>query len=192
MQKPKTSESDPLQINPVSFDGVGGRIGLTFCPGKKKADSISGHWDRDLDADLQAIQSFGAAALVTLMEDHELRNVKVLPDHLRAGLLARGLEWHHLPIVDGSVPDEHFENLWIDSGMRLRKLLTQGQNIVIHCLGGLGRTGMIAARLLVELGLEPEIAIRRVRAARPGSIERDAQEEAVRKGRKIAPPAGPG
>jgi len=70
--KPKTSESDPLRIAPVSIDGVSGRIGLTLCPGKKQG-SKSGSWARDLDADLKVIQSFGAVALVTLMEDHELR-----------------------------------------------------------------------------------------------------------------------
>ena len=121
------------------------------------------------------------------MEDHELREVKVLPDQLQAGASAHGMEWHHLAVRDVSIPDEHFEDLWIYSGLRLRKLLSQGQNIAIHCRGGLGRTGMIGARLLVELGLEPDVAISQVRAARPGSIEPD-QEEHVRRYRKIASP----
>ena len=122
------------------------------------------------------------------MEDHELREVKVLPDQLEAGVSAYGMEWHHLPIRDVSIPDEHFEDLWIYSGLRLRILLSQGRNIVIHCRGGLGRTGMIGARLLVELGVEPDMAIRRVRAARPGSIETRDQEEQVRRCRKVASP----
>jgi ADP-ribosylglycohydrolase/protein-tyrosine phosphatase len=188
MLKPKTSGSDPLRIDQVSLDGARGRIGLTFCPGKKQEFSQTGPWDRDLNADLKAIQSFGAAALVTLMEDHELREVKVLPDQLEAGASAHGMEWHHLPIRDVSIPDKHFEDLWIYSGLRLRKLLSQGQNIVIHCRGGLGRTGMIAARLLVEFGLEPDVAIRRVRAARPGSIETRDQEKNVLGSRKVALP----
>jgi ADP-ribosyl-[dinitrogen reductase] hydrolase len=186
MLKPKTSESDPLEINPVSIDSVRGRIGLTFCPGKKQGSSLPGSWDRDLDTDLKTIKSFGAAALVTLMEDRELQQVRVHPERLHATALANGLEWHHLPIRDVGVPDEQFEDLWIYSGLRLRKLLSHGQNIVIHCLGGLGRTGMIGARLLAELGLEPELAIRRVREARPGSIETCDQEEHVRRCRKIA------
>jgi len=31
-----------------------------------------------------------------------------------------------------------------------------GEAIVIHCRGGLGRTGIVAARLLVEFGEDPE------------------------------------
>ena len=45
-----------------------------------------------------------------------------------------------------------------------------------HCRGGLGRAGMISARLLVESGVEPEVAIAKVRAARPGAIETREQE----------------
>ena len=52
----------------------------------------------------------------------------------------------------------------------------------VHCRGGLGRAGMISARLLVESGVEPNAAIERVRAARPGAIETPQQEEWVRSG----------
>jgi ADP-ribosyl-[dinitrogen reductase] hydrolase len=50
----------------------------------------------------------------------------------------------------------------------------------------LGRTGTIAGRLLVEFGDSPEEAIRKVRAARPGSIETRAQEQYVRNCRPAA------
>ena len=49
--------------------------------------------------------------------------------------------------------------------------LRDGESIVLHCKGGLGRTGMVAARLLVELGCMPEEAIVAVRQARSGTIE---------------------
>jgi ADP-ribosylglycohydrolase/protein-tyrosine phosphatase len=185
----KTSETDPLELGNVGMEGIKGVIGLTLCPGKKQRVSMSGGWNRDLDADLGVIKSFGAKALVTLMEANELARMEVPPALLRERAAHFGLDWHHLPIQDVSTPDEHFEDFWIYSGLRLRKLLTDGQNIVIHCLGGLGRTGMIGARLLLELGLDPTEAIRRVRVARPGSIETHDQEEHVRKCRKIPSPS---
>ena len=43
------------------------------------------------------------------------------------------------------------------------------------------RAGMMAARLLVELGVEPEEAIHRVRRARKGAIETPSQLALVRK-----------
>jgi hypothetical protein len=88
--------------------------------------------------------------------------------------------WFHLPIVDVSVPSEEFEQEWILAGEQLRSLLRDGQNVLVHCRGGLGRAGMIAARLLVELGKDPKHAIASVRAARgPGAIETRAQEEFI-------------
>ena len=182
----KTSQSHPIQINPVAIRDGRGVIGLTFCPGKKHQGLYSGEWNRDLRTDLQAIQTFGAKALVTLMESEELEEVNV-----PAGLLAEwarefGFEWHHLPVKDVHTPDERFEDLWTYSGLRLRSMLTRGEKVVIHCRGGLGRTGTVAGRLLVQFGDEPETAIQKIRAARPGSIETGAQEEYVRACKPIA------
>jgi len=51
----------------------------------------------------------------------------------------------------------------------------------LHCGGGRGRAGTIVARLLVELGMGPEVAIKAVRDARsPFAIETAEQEAHVR------------
>ena len=60
------------------------------------------------------------------------------------------------------------------------RALRDGGRVLLHCRAGLGRTGMIAARLLVELGTPPDAAIVSVRAARTGAIETRAQERHVR------------
>jgi ADP-ribosyl-[dinitrogen reductase] hydrolase len=180
MATAKTSGSYPLRVDNLAIEGLSGVIGLTFCPGKKHRGAYSGDWDRDLSADLQEIKSSGAEALVTLMEEHELATVQVHVKELRDKAANIGLEWHHLPIRDVDVPDDRFEELWTSSGPRLRSLLVQGKKVVIHCLGGLGRTGTIAARLLVEFGFTPDGAIRAVRTVRPGSIETRKQEDYVK------------
>jgi ADP-ribosyl-[dinitrogen reductase] hydrolase len=58
-------------------------------------------------------------------------------------------------------------------------MLQHGGRVVVHCRGGLGRAGTVAARMLVELGSTPQEAIRRVRASRRGAIETPAQEAYV-------------
>lgn len=179
----KTSLTHPLRIDTVTTP-VGGRIGLTFCPGKRQPDALTGPWDRDLDLDLDAIKGWGAAALITLMEQHELDRVKVAEIGTKAEAL--GLEWHHLPIRDVDVPEAGFEAAWTYSGQRLRALLRGSKDIVVHCRGGLGRAGTIGARLLVELGMEPNAAVAAVRAARPGTIETEPQRQHVL---AITPPA---
>ena len=54
-----------------------------------------------------------------------------------------------------------------------------GSDALARCRGGIGRAGTIAARLLVELGVEPATAIAIVRAVRPGAIETSETSEAV-------------
>jgi ADP-ribosyl-[dinitrogen reductase] hydrolase len=173
----RTSHTHPLQIAEVHTGEGWGRIGITFCPGKKQPHAFTGAWDRDLDLDLDAVVSWGAAAVLTLVEQHELDTLRVagLGDAVRA----RYMSWLHLPIADVSTPCAVFEEQWHTAGEQLRSLLRSGFNVMVHCKGGLGRAGMIAARLLVELGHEPKSAIAEVRRQRPGALETPAQERAA-------------
>ena len=178
MPTPKTSESSPPRIAAVTPADGHGRIGITLCPGKIDPHGMSGAWERDLDTDLDAIQHWGATAVVTLIEEHEfdLLSVRDLPGKVRD----RHMEWWHLPVRDGkSPPARGFENSWEVAGEALRDRLRLGFDVLVHCRGGLGRAGTIAARLLVELGERPDEAIRRVREVRPGALETGNQEDHV-------------
>ncbi|MBJ6799725.1 ADP-ribosylglycohydrolase family protein [Geomonas propionica] len=173
----KTSESHPLQIGTLQLPYTDAKIGLTFCPGKKGPGLNSVRWERSLEKDLSTIISWGATALVTLVEDHEFGELQV--PEFKEFIAASGLEWFHIPIVDGSIPDHRFHSAMQECHCRILELLCEGARIVIHCRGGLGRTGLFAAMLLIDFGIEPEKAIAQVRAARPGAIETSAQERYV-------------
>ncbi len=171
----KTSVTDPLWIGVVKPDLSPGRIGIRLCTGKKDA---GGGWDRDLDLDLDIVQRWGATTVVTLLEDSELRSLEVtaLGDAVRR----RQMDWIHLPIKDVSVPNATFEREWEVIGEGLRARLRSGFDILVHCRGGLGRGGLVAARLLIELGSKSDDAIEQVRRARPGAIETREQENYVK------------
>jgi protein-tyrosine phosphatase len=179
----RTSETHPLEIAAVQASLAHGRIGITFCPGKHDSTAMTGAWARDLSADVDVIARWGASLVLTLVEPAELQALKVLG--LGAAVRSRGMHWRHLPIADYSVPTPEFEKQWDAHGEEIRVLLRSRQDIIVHCKGGLGRAGMIAARLLVELGVPPEQAIREVRRARKGAIETSAQEDLVRRTRAI-------
>jgi ADP-ribosyl-[dinitrogen reductase] hydrolase len=172
-----TSLTHPLQIAATSADPGFGRVGITFCPGKYDQNAMSGYWDRDLDLDLDAIRDWGAAAVVTLLEAREFSLLRV--ERLGEEVTRRNMLWFHLPIVDGSTPDEQFERRWESAGDELRSILRGGGDVLVHCRGGLGRAGTIGTRLLIELGMEPMLAIERVRSARPGAIETLEQKKYV-------------
>lgn len=172
----KTSQTDPLRIDSVRVSALGGEIGMTLCPGKIVSSAVSGEWERDLDTDLAAIAEWGAKALVSLIEPHEFECLGVAR---MKQCLPAGIEHFILPIVDGAVPSGTWERAWCKVGPQVRKRVALGERVVIHCRGGLGRTGIVTARLLVEFGEEPAAAILRVRKARPGAIENRRQEEYV-------------
>lgn len=179
----RTSETHPLEIAYVQAASDHGRIGITFCPGKYHPNAMTGAWHRDMDIDVDVIRNWGANLVLTLVEQKELEQLRVagLGDAVRH----RGMQWLHLPIKDYHTPDKWFEESWVMHGPEIRQLLRQGLDILVHCKGGLGRAGMVAARLLAELGVSPEKAISMVRAARRGAIETAHQEDVVRRSKAM-------
>jgi ADP-ribosyl-[dinitrogen reductase] hydrolase len=169
----RTSQSHPLQIATVQPNEATGRIGITFCPGKVQPGAMSGSWNRDLGLDLDAIAKWGAVAVVTLVEDHELVTLKV--NTMGKEVRARHMDWFHLPIPDVSVPDAAFEQQWAGVAPDLMQRLRAGFDVLVHCKGGLGRAGTIAARLMIGMGVPADQAVKAVRAVRPGAIETSAQ-----------------
>ena len=105
---------------------------------------MTGEWERDLAVDLDAVRDWGAAAVVTLVEPKKLTLLKV--ERLGEEVLCRSMLWFHLPIVDASIPDQRFEQEWEIADEEVRSLLRGGRDVLVHCRGGLGRAGTIAAR----------------------------------------------
>jgi len=89
--------------------------------------------------------------------------VTALPQRGRA----HGLAWYHCPIRDQQPPAARFEQRWQQDFPAVRQRLEAGEHLVLHCRGGLGRTGTVAACILIEFGTDPDTAVRRIGVARP-------------------------
>jgi ADP-ribosyl-[dinitrogen reductase] hydrolase len=154
---------------------------MCACPGGWRLLSASGepprNLERELEQDLSRIGRFRPLALVSLVEADELARLGIAALPRRAAL--RGWHWLHLPIADMQPPGEAFEHRWAVEGPRVRAALRSGGRVAFHCWAGLGRTGTVAARVLVELGVAPAEAVWRVRTARPGTIQTREQEAHV-------------
>lgn len=165
----RTSASDPLWIDFVPAGTSDGRVGMTLCPGKQAESILGKPWRRDLKADLRAIADWGACMVVTLTEADEMVALGI--DHIGDEVAAAGMEWLHLPITDQRAPDGRFEAGWAAGGPTVLEHLRAGRSVVVHCRGGLGRAGTVAAYILMAFGQSPDQAIRAVRGARRGAIE---------------------
>lgn len=174
-----TSHNAPLRIDSHILPDTGGQIGMTICPGKKRPGSISGDWDRDLALDLQVVKDWGAEMVLTLLEDFEFAQVGV--EALGPQAKALGMHWLHMPIPDKHAPTASFAPQWAVAGPKIHACLQRGGKVLIHCMGGIGRTGTIAAQILIERGMPVAEAMMVIRAARKGAIETQVQEAYLQK-----------
>lgn len=89
----------------------------------------------------------------------------------------QGIEVVYFPIPDFDVPTR--EELITNLDHTLGKALN-GKNILVHCNGGLGRTGMFLACIVKRvLNLSGEQAVSWIRDLIPGAVETDSQYQMV-------------
>jgi protein-tyrosine phosphatase len=154
-----------------------GRLGLTFLPGKRGASyRYPGHtYRRDAADDLGAMRTLGVVRLILLVEDRELES---WGDPAIVELGSRvGVEVLRHPIADGSPPPS------VQAMDRILDQIDEGRasgDVVVACMGGVGRTGTVAACALVRAGSSARDAIDAVRVLRhPTAVETEAQERFV-------------
>ncbi|MBL1378178.1 phosphatase domain-containing putative toxin [Zobellella iuensis] len=136
-----------------------GRLILTPCPGTKESS---------LEASLTQLRDAGAAAVLTLMPGEELENNRVTA--MPALCEELELAWFHLPVEDDAAPEAAFEQAWAGARDQVLALLAQGRDVAIHCKGGSGRTGLMAAIILLALEAPLTEAVQRVQALRPRAL----------------------
>ena len=179
MSQEQTSQNNPMRVSWIENRQAAalwpGRLGLTIAPGKKgKSPAGPTVHDRDLETDFAALKSeqVQVDVLVNLMEEDE--GLRYGMGEYDAVAQQSGLTVRRYPIVDVDVPSDRatfaalVDELYAD--------LQAGKTVVVHCLGGLGRSGTLAACLLIRAGLDAQAAIDLTRRCRPGAIQGDQPE----------------
>jgi len=144
---------DVLDLEPA------GRLIFTPCPGTKGVS---------LRESVEQLKQAGSVAILTLMMPDEMARNNV--ENLPAICEENNLLWFHLPIEDDQAPAQLFEDRWLGAKSRIMDLLQSGKTLAIHCKGGTGRTGLMAAIILMHSGVQRAEAVKRVQAVRPRSL----------------------
>ncbi|MBL8021705.1 MAG: isochorismatase family protein [Leptospirales bacterium] len=157
ISKIKTSiaRTNRLRIDFLEVAQGSGKIGMTILPGRRDRN-------RSIEEDLSVIRENGIESILCLITENEFHDYGV--DGLKAAYAKAGLETRYMPIVDQAIPSQA-EMKASTEWMKAR--LDKGKNVLVHCVGGLGRSGLAAAAYLtLERQVPPEDAIERVREAR--------------------------
>jgi Predicted protein-tyrosine phosphatase len=142
----------------------GTRLIFTPCPGTKGVP---------LSESLHSLRDAGAQAVITMMTTEELHEHQVDTIPLICNEL--GMAWYHLPVEDSCAPEQPFAEAFVCQKTILMDLVRSGSTIAIHCHGGTGRTGTMAAILMLELGYAPAQVKAQIQQIRPKALTSPVQ-----------------
>lgn len=146
-----------------------GALVLTPCPGTK---------DADLDTSLAQLKQQGVAAIVTALDESELASKGVAELGEKAQQL--GMKWFQIEIEDDCAPGDEFAAKWQQASPELHQVIAQGGKVAMHCMGGSGRTGLLAAHFLLEMQWQLDDIVREVQALRPGAFTKSVQVDYIK------------
>ncbi len=130
-------------------------------PGKLavSARPRGGDW---LEDEVSDWKRSGVDAVLSLLEKAEEQEMNLEKEG--EAVRDQGLEFISLPIPDRQAPPSETKvTATID---RTTQTLKSGKNVLVHCRQGIGRSGLIAACLLIRKGMSPGAALEKVMAVR--------------------------
>lgn len=171
---PDSLKIDCIEECPIT----GGRIFASCAPGKIELEKDI---VRDLEEDVKTISENGITVVISLIEDFEfdLLSISKFPELLEL----EHIQFIHYPMRDHFVPDnvDSFHELII----MICELFEQGHSILVHCRGGVGRTGLVCASFLLHFGFNATNAINTVRDRRERALRNPLQCEYLKRYEKL-------
>jgi atypical dual specificity phosphatase len=119
---------------------------------------------------LEEFYDEGFRTIISLLDEAEQS-----PSYDTMKMEVMGFKRSSIPVRDFTAPKLADFQKFLEIGS---KSLKEGK-VLIHCQGGLGRTGTMAAAYWIKKGLSASKAIEKVRKSRPGAIEIPEQEESL-------------
>ena len=122
-----------------------------------------GEW---LEDDIAGWKRAGVNAVLSLLTPGEEKDLGLRDED--GEVRKQGMEFTSFPIPDLQIPRS--EAKWAEVLEKVTRSLSSGKNVLVHCRQGIGRSGLVAACLLVKKGMSPGAAVESVSAARGLSV----------------------
>ncbi len=110
----------------------------------------------------EQLAAAGIRQVVSLLETQEANRL----DLAREALWCQnaGMDFTHLPVTDHHTPPDI--NTFARQAEACHRALQAGHDVAVHCFAGIGRTGLLAAAILMREGLGVDQALLRLTRAR--------------------------
>ncbi|HYA17244.1 MAG TPA: dual specificity protein phosphatase family protein [Bryobacteraceae bacterium] len=118
-----------------------------------------GEW---LEDEIASWQRQGVDTVFSLLTGDEERELDLAGE--RDAVRSAGLKFLSFPIEDRKVPES--ETALREAVEQLDEELAAGKHVALHCRQGIGRTGLVAACLLLTRGIDAKTAVARLSKAR--------------------------
>lgn len=126
-----------------------------------------------LAAELLSLKALKIEGVCSLLEEREIKHIGLeneasLCKHL-------GIDFWHFPILDAQPPKNIAEthHLILD----LVKHTKSGKKLILHCYGGIGRSGTIALAVLLHLGHDLEEMMKKATLIRGNHVPQTLSQE---------------
>jgi protein-tyrosine phosphatase len=128
-----------------------------------------GDWLKD---DVASWRRAEIDAVLSLLTSDEERDLDLRDE---AGeVKAQGMHFTSFPILDRQIPRSEAKLAEVLEG--IGRSLSTGKNVLVHCRQGIGRSGLVAACLLVKKGMSPGAAVQSVSLARGMPVPETAEQ----------------
>jgi protein-tyrosine phosphatase len=128
-----------------------------------------GDWLQD---EVAGWKQAGINSVLSLLTSEEERDLDLRDEAAEVKKL--GLEFSSLPIPDRQVPRS--ETRMGEALETVNRSLSASKNVLVHCRQGVGRSGLVAACLLIKNGMSPGAAIDSVSAARGTAVPETTEQ----------------
>lgn len=125
--------------------GIEGRLAIMPRP-------RAGEWLAD---EMSSLKKQGVDVLVSMLTDEENDDLDLVGESDAAR--AAGMTFVSFPMEDRSIPADDAVILALAD--RLLALVQSGQGVAVHCRGGVGRSAMLVACVLMKMGRTPKDAL---------------------------------
>ncbi|NMP16245.1 dual specificity protein phosphatase family protein [Thalassotalea sp. Y01] len=155
------TDKHPYDVMPLTDNG---EFIFTPCPGTKATT---------LQDAISTLKQAGTEMIISTNYDEELQRLDVAD--LGEQVTAAGIRWHQLPIKDDAAPNQDFRIAFAAAINDIIAVLANNGTIAVHCKGGSGRTGLVIALIMKQLGYADQTIIRSVQELRPKALKNAEQ-----------------